>query len=131
MKKKSNKSEVIILRVTPEEKDLIKRKAKQYPSISSYILDAATGYDAKYSIALVDSLEQWSKQISDWKLFYQNLGTNINQLAKYENELALVGVHNEKLLEENNRIILKCKEFLLEVVKFQNTLLSKVKKQRF
>lgn len=131
MKKKSNKSEVIILRVTPEEKDLIKRKAKQYPSISSYILDAATGYDAKYSIALVDSLEQWSKQISDWKLFYQNLGTNINQLAKYENELALVGVHNEKMLEENNRIILKCKEFLLEVVKFQNTLLSKVKKQRF
>lgn len=128
-----NKTESLIFRVTPVEKEKLKARARElgYDNLSRFILDAAMGEIAPCSSAIkLSLLTQWHEMYLKNKTEFSRLGSNINQMAKYENTLQYSGVLNSHVIEENIRLKKELSEFLSAMKSFNDKILVELKKIR-
>lgn len=94
------KNKRLYIRISDEEEKAIKAKAKKYPSLSAYVLDAALHFDDRQGILKIETMEKWAALYLEKKNLLSNIASNINQLAHYANQCKNIGVVNEKVLVE-------------------------------
>lgn len=107
------------LRLTPEEYDTLKSKAKKYNSVSEYIRTALQEFSN------IDTQER-IRMMTDLGQFYRNYnnrlswtGSNLNQAVKRANELAIAGQLTGKYISS----------ILMPVINETNDLISELKRQ--
>lgn len=97
-----NKTCQINLRLTSQEMELLKSKAKTHKSLSSYIIDTCLSSDDKLTTKKLDFLESWANKYISYKSEFSHQNNNLNQLAKYLNS---TDWHNDKVLDEIKLIL--------------------------
>ena len=86
------KNKQINLRLTEKEYFKLKEKAVNYPTLSSYILDACLNFDDELGIKRLEKLRLWSEDFTSFQNEIIRISNNVNQLAHYTNNLKLIGV---------------------------------------
>ena len=86
------KNKQINLRLTEKEYFKLKEKAVNYPTLSSYILDACLNFDDDLGIKRLEKLRLWSEDFTSFQNEIIRISNNVNQLAHYTNNLKLTGV---------------------------------------
>lgn len=86
------KNKQINLRLTEKEYFKLKEKAVNYPTLSSYILDACLNFDDDLGIKRLEKLRLWSEDFTSFQNEIIRISNNVNQLAHYTNNLKLIGV---------------------------------------
>ena len=102
--KNSNKTHRIIVRVSDKELEELKEKSKNYPTLSSFVLDACFKFDDELGIKRLERLRLWSEDFHSFKTEISKIGANINQLAHYVNNLQKTGVFLPSVLDEIVRV---------------------------
>lgn len=125
---KNNKTKQLHIRVTENQEKAIKEKAKNYPSLSGYILDAALHFDDKNGIRKLEVIESWASEFQKWKNSISHMASNINQMAHYCNQCKSNGILNQDIVEENNRIIQEWNTYSAEIIEFQKWLVKFAKR---
>lgn len=97
--KKNNKIYTIRFRVTEHERNEILQKAKNYQSVSAFIVDACFQHSGR-TLNLLNELEHYASVYSEFKLQLSHLGVNMNTLAEYVNHLKKVGVLSGNFIDE-------------------------------
>ena len=77
---KNNKTHRIFIRVTDDELNNLKIKSKNYPTLSSYVLDACFNFDDELGLKRLDRLRSWSLDYNNFKTEISRIANNINQL---------------------------------------------------
>lgn len=103
-----NKNKRIDLRLTEKEYLILKEKAKNYPTFSSFVLDACRNFDDELGIKRLNVIRKWCSDFNKYEFDLNQIGRNINQIAHYLNKLADVGILSDKFLPE-----LKCQYSVL------------------
>ena len=94
------KNKQINLRLTEKEYFKLKEKAVNYPTLSSYILDACLNFDDELGIKRLEKLRLWSEDFTSFQNEIIRISNNVNQLAHYTNNLKLTGVLLPGLVKE-------------------------------
>ena len=102
--KNSNKTHRIFVRVSDKELEELKEKSKNYPTLSSFVLDACFKFDDELGIKRLERLRLWSEDFHSFKTEISKIGANINQLAHYVNNLQKTGVFLPSVLDEIVRV---------------------------
>ena len=102
--KNSNKIHRIFVRVSDKELEELKEKSKNYPTLSSFVLDACFKFDDELGIKRLERLRLWSEDFHSFKTEISKIGANINQLAHYVNNLQKTGVFLPSVLDEIVRV---------------------------
>jgi uncharacterized protein (DUF1778 family) len=95
-KTKVNRTELIRLRCTVEEKEAIKKIASEYGLEVSAFLRKKALYKEASLISAVDFLSMYRESVHELK----KIGNNINQVARYVNYAQKTGNVSPALLEE-------------------------------
>lgn len=90
----------IFVRVTDTEYSDLKKKAENYPTLSSFVLDACMNFDDALGIKRLDIIRNWSDDYSKFESELHKIGSNINQLAHQVNKLSSIGVVSPDLFLE-------------------------------
>ena len=106
----------INIRLTEEEYQMIGDKSKNYPSVSSFIIDACNKFDDRRGIRNLEFLMNFSSVYAEEKSVINKTASNINQIAHYANMLKKNGVMSEAII----------KEFIVEIDKWNNCLSSMI-----
>lgn len=125
---KNNKTRQLHIRVTEIQEKQIKEKAKNYPSLSGYILDAALHFDDKNGIRKLEVIESWASEFQKWKNSISHIASNINQMTHYCNQCKSNGMLNQDVVEESNRIIQEWNTYSSEIIEFQKWLVKFAKR---
>lgn len=129
MKTVSNKkSKFLKLRVTIDELDKLKELSKEYPSLSSYVLDACWNFNSKLHMNKLEFLTQKYDLIISLRSDLNHLAANLNQLVQYTNSCIKMGVYLDNTSQEVIRIQNELLNCLLEY-KQKNKQLEKQLKQ--
>lgn len=129
MKTVSNKkSKFLKLRVTIDELDKLKELSKEYPSLSSYVLDACWNFNSKLHMNKLEFLTQKYDLIISLRSDLNHLAANLNQLVQYTNSCIKMGVYLDNTSQEVIRIQNELLNCLLEY-KQKNIQLEKQLKQ--
>jgi hypothetical protein len=110
------KNKRINIRLTEEEYQMIGDKSKNYPSVSSFIIDACNKFDDRRGIRNLEFLMNFSSVYAEEKSVINKTASNINQIAHYANMLKKNGVMSEAII----------KEFIVEIDKWNNCLSSMI-----
>lgn len=110
------KTKRIYIRVTPEEKQAIKTKAAEYPSITALILDAIQDFDTQKGRNSIDRMIEFAQAAQKFEVAQTRIGTNVNQIAHtlnlYQyNHVSLVDI---KTVEA---AIVECNKLNKEIIK--------------
>lgn len=110
------KTKRIYIRVTPEEKQAIKTKAAEYPSITALILDAIQDFDTQKGRNSIDRMIEFAQAAQKFESAQTRIGTNVNQIAHalnlYQyNHVCLVDI---KTVEA---AIVECNKLNREIIK--------------
>lgn len=70
------------IRLTEEDFRLLGEKAKNYPSISSLVLDAVKNFDTRKGRNRLDTMIEFSENIRKLEVELARIGNNVNQMAK-------------------------------------------------
>lgn len=97
MKKKNRE---IHLRLTDDEYSVMQKKASEYKFLSSMIIDAVYQFDDRLAIRKVDILQALSDRVLNYHGNLAKIGSNINQMAHYANQLALRNESSEIFYKE-------------------------------
>ena len=116
MKKNTGKNGRIYIRISESEKNLIVEKAKNYPSVSAFILDACKLYDDELSVKRLERIKKWSGDYKKFEGDLSHVGNNLNQMSKYLNNLSLVGISNDKVLLECRNLLQEIESLLVDIV---------------
>lgn len=113
---KMTKTKRIYIRVTPEEKQAIKTKAAEYPSITALILDAIQDFDTQKGRNSIDRMIEFAQAAQKFESAQTRIGTNVNQIAHalnlYQyNHVCLVDI---KTVEA---AIVECNKLNKEIIK--------------
>ena len=113
---KMTKTKRIYIRVTPEEKQAIKTKAAEYPSITALILDAIKDFDTQKGRNSIDRMIEFAQAAHKFEAAQTRIGTNVNQIAHslnlYQyNHVSLVDI---KTVEA---AIVECNKLNKEIIK--------------
>ena len=113
---KMTKTKRIYIRVTPEEKQAIKTKAAEYPSITALILDAIQDFDTQKGRNSIDRMIEFAQAAQKFEVAQTRIGTNVNQIAHainlYQyNHVSLVDI---KTVEA---AIVECNKLNKEIIK--------------
>lgn len=113
---KMTKTKRIYIRVTPEEKQAIKTKAAEYPSITALILDAIQDFDTQKGRNSIDRMIEFAQAAQKFESSQTRIGTNVNQIAHalnlYQyNHVCLVDI---KTVEA---AIVECNKLNKEIIK--------------
>uniref|UniRef100_UPI003562F83B hypothetical protein n=1 Tax=Bacteroides fragilis TaxID=817 RepID=UPI003562F83B len=122
------KKQNLHIRISEEEEKAIKAKAKKYPSLSAYILDAALHFDDRQGIFKIEMMDKWATLYLERKNLLSNIASNINQLAHYANQCKNVGVVNEKLLSEIESTIKTWNSLAQKIISENREIVNAIKK---
>lgn len=113
--KTKGKTKRVYVRVTEDERTMIKNKSVNYPSISSLMIDAVKAFDIKQGRNRLDILIDFSSYAQSIETEMARVGNNLNQITheihlyKYGGcDLPSISELQEVLrknLELNNRIL--------------------------
>lgn len=126
--RKMTKKNQLNIRLSDEEEMAIKAKAKNYPSVSAYILDAALHFDDRQGILKLETMEKWAALYMEKKNLLSNIAGNINQLAHYANQCKNMGVVNENLLVEIETTLKEWNCFAQRIVSDNRDIVNAIKK---
>ena len=116
MKKNTGKNGRIYIRISESEKNLIVEKAKNYPSVSAFILDACKLYDDELGVKRLERIKKWSGDYKKFEGDLSHVGNNLNQMSKYLNNLSLVGITNDNVLLECRNLLQEIESLLVDIV---------------
>lgn len=113
---KMTKTKRIYIRVTPEEKQAIKTKAAEYPSITALILDAIQDFDTQKGRNSIDRMIEFAQAAQKFEVAQTRIGTNVNQIARalnlYQyNHVSLVDIKTVEVA------IVECNKLNKEIIK--------------
>ena len=115
MKTESNKkSKFLKLRVSIDELDKLKELSKEYPSLSSYVLDACWNFNSKLHMNKLEFLTEKYDLIISLRSDLNHLAANLNQLVQYTNSCIKMGVYLDNTSQEVLRIQNELLNCLLE-----------------
>lgn len=115
------KTEELHLRITKSEKLRLAEKAKNYPSLSSYILDAAMQFDDKLGIKKIDLINDFAQVYNAHNIELNRVGVNLNQLAKYTNMKLKLGDYEDiSILIQLQITLNECLTVLKSIKKAEN-----------
>ncbi|MBQ8189340.1 MAG: hypothetical protein IJZ44_06140 [Lachnospiraceae bacterium] len=125
------KNKFLKLRVSSDELDKLKSLSKDYPSLSSYILDACWHFNSKRHIKKLEYIEQKYDLIVKLRSDINHLSANLNQLVIYTNNCIKMGVYLNNTSNEVIRIqseLLEClSKYKSEIRKLENDLKKAVR----
>lgn len=108
---KSKKTKHLDLRLSEEENERLRDLAKDYPSISSFVLDACWHFDGKLHLNKLEYIDKKYRVLLSLKNEVSHLSGNLNQLIQYTNRCINMGVYLENTSAEVIRIesdLLEC-----------------------
>lgn len=90
--KQNYKTKEIHLRLTENEYLRLKEKSANYPTLSSFVLDACMNFDDALGIKRLNIIRNWCEDYNKFESMLNKIGSNINQLAHHVNKLSSVGI---------------------------------------
>lgn len=125
-----NKDCFIQIRITAEQKDELKSRAVEmgYNTISSFILDSATGNCLGSASERINLLNKWYSTYHETNIELSRIGSNLNQLAKYENILSINGILKKEVIDENARLRQECISLFEQLKSFNAYIFKELKK---
>lgn len=119
-----NKNKQINLRLSEKELDALKNKAKGYPTLSAFILDACFKFDDELGIKRIQRFKSWSSDFLKFDSEISRVGNNINQLNKLLYKMTSSGIVTspviKEILNQQNEIMNLFTEILNSNIKFKN-----------
>ena len=97
---KSKKTKHLDLRLSEEENERLRDLAKDYPSISSFVLDACWHFDGKLHLNKLEYIDKKYRVLLSLKNEVSHLSGNLNQLIQYTNRCINMGVYLENTSAE-------------------------------
>lgn len=116
-KQKRNKVKRLEIRLTEDELEFLKQKAKGYPSISSFLLDAVKSHDSRRGRNRIDTMIRFSDLMDKSDADLSRIGNNINQIAHAFNRQLRVSLDTRLVIEEKFLdLVLEAKTLLYEMI---------------
>lgn len=125
---KGKKTKYLNLRLSEDEHEKLKSLSKDYPSMSSFILDACWHFNGKLHLNKLEMLCEKYNLVSDLRSDLNHLSGNLNQLIQYTNTCIKMGVYLDNTASEVLRIQKELLDCLIEY-KQKNIVLEKQIKQ--
>ena len=122
---KIRKSKYLNLRLTEEEHARLKELAQNYPTLSSFVLDACWHFNNKRHINTLDSFEEKFKLMKRMFTEINRSGSNLNQLIQYTNHCIILGIYQDNTADE----ILRIQKEHLDCIKAFKIELKKIEKE--
>ena len=113
---KLNKTKEIHLRLTEKEYTILKEKAKDYPSLSSYVIDACLNFDDELGRRRLNRFRLWSEDFHKFESELNMIGNNINQIAYHFNKMSHTGVYPEGLIDTSIKLHKQTVDLLAEII---------------
>lgn len=115
MENRRNKTRLI--RLSVQEDELFKNKAKRYSSVSAMVRDAVAQFNEVGTVGKIDALEKLNLLLKKYHNEFSWAGSNLNQVTKQANKLALTdsltkGYFQESLfpaIQDLNALLLEMK----------------------
>ncbi|MGI6224362.1 MAG: hypothetical protein ACOYJG_12295 [Prevotella sp.] len=85
----SKRTKAFLIRLSPEEWDMFKRKASHYQSVSAMVRDAVTKFDDRTTIGKIAALDGMMALLRKYQQDLGWLGGNFNQTVKRANQLMM------------------------------------------
>lgn len=79
--KTAGKRKQINVRLTDEEFKMMKEKSKNYPSLSTLVIDAVRSFDDRKGRNKIDTMIDFSNYIRQTEVEMARVGNNLNQVA--------------------------------------------------
>lgn len=109
--KDNNKTSRLYIRISDEENKRLRELAKDYPNLSSFVLDACWHFNGKRHLRRLDYIEEKYRILLSLKNDLSHLSGNLNQLVQYTNRCINMGVYLDNTADEVCRIedsLLQC-----------------------
>lgn len=125
-----NKIDVLKFRVTPEERAVLKERAASlgYDNFSKFLLDSALGNCVSSAAERFNILSEWYSTYHETNIELSRIGSNLNQLAKYENILSINGILKKEVIDENARLRQECMSLFEQLKSFNAYIFKELKK---
>lgn len=101
---KTRKSKYLNLRLTEDEHARLKELAQNYPTLSSFVLDACWHFNNKRHINTLDLFEEKFNLMKRMFTEINRSGSNLNQLIQYTNHCMIMGIYQDNTADEILRL---------------------------
>jgi len=125
---KDKKTKYLNLRLSEYEHERLKSLAKDYPSMSSYILDAYWHFNSKRHLHKLDYLEQKFEIIQNSLTALNRSAANLNELVQYTNHCMKIGIYQDKTSSEIIRVLSEYSNNLVNYKQEMNNTKNDLKK---
>lgn len=119
---KNNKTEKIDIRLTSEEKKQLMEKARNYKSLSAYILHSCFNFDDRATVRKLEFIDSWITSYKQYRNEFNSLANNLNQVAFYVNSLHNAGILNDNFVAEDKLVRDNLLNLLSEINHFNKKL---------
>ena len=127
-KDKLKKTKHLDLRLYEKENERLRDLAKDYPSISSFVLDACWHFNSKRHLHKLDYLEQKFEIIQNSLATLNRSAANLNELVQYTNHCMKMGIYQDKTSSEIIRILSEFSKNLVDYKQEMNNAKNDLKK---
>ena len=127
-KDKLKKTKHLDLRLSEKENERLRDLAKDYPSISSFVLDACWHFNSKRHLHKLDYLEQKFEIIQNSLAILNRSAANLNELVQYTNHCMKMGIYQDKTSSEIIRILSEFSKNLVDYKQEMNNAKNDLKK---
>ena len=90
--------------MTDEENKRLRELAKDYPNLSSFVLDACWHFNGPRHLHKLEYLEQKFMLIQDLKTNLNRVAANLNELVQYTNHCMKLGLYQNNTAPEIMRL---------------------------
>ena len=125
---KLKKTKHLDLRLSEKENERLRDLAKDYPSISSFVLDACWHFNSKRHLHKLDYLEQKFEIIQNSLATLNRSAANLNELVQYTNHCMKMGIYQDKTSSEIIRILSEFSKNLVDYKQEMNNAKNDLKK---
>ena len=125
---KLKKTKHLDLRLSEKENERLRDLAKDYPSISSFVLDACWHFNSKRHLHKLDYLEQKFEIIQNSLAILNRSAANLNELVQYTNHCMKMGIYQDKTSSEIIRILSEFSKNLVDYKQEMNNAKNDLKK---
>ena len=124
---KIKKTKYLKIRISDDELIKLKNLSQDYPSLSSYVLDACWHFNGKRHLKKIEFLSEKYQLIVDLRSDLNRLAANLNQLVQYTNSCIKMGIYLDNTSSEVLRIQNELLNCLLEYKSKSNLLENELK----
>jgi hypothetical protein len=119
-----NKTKRIYIRISEEEFESLKKRAKAYKSMSAFLIDAGMKFDDRATIRRLDILDNWTAAYKKWEKDILYISNNINQMAHYCNIMKNRGLITEEIVNKQVDCISEWTEYMSKIIEFDRVLVK-------